>query len=92
MQAKTAIPGMGYFDGYFRDTEGNCSGSGDDGGRRRPSARRPGRAGPTDAAASVSASSTYLTLPAVRPPTRRFSMIMKRITTGMIATMDTPNT
>ena len=34
----------------------------------------------------------YLTLPAVRPPTRRFSMIMKSTTTGMIATIDTPNT
>lgn len=34
----------------------------------------------------------YLTLPAVRPPTRRFSMSMKRTTTGMIATTETPNT
>ena len=34
----------------------------------------------------------YLTLPAVRPPTRRFSMSMNRMTTGMIATIETPNT
>ena len=34
----------------------------------------------------------YLTLPAVRPPTRRFSMIMNSTTTGMIATIETPNT
>lgn len=35
---------------------------------------------------------TYLTLPAVSPPTRRFSMSMNRMTTGRIATIDTPNT
>jgi hypothetical protein len=34
----------------------------------------------------------YLTLPAVRPPTRRFSMSMNRMTTGRIATIETPNT
>lgn len=34
----------------------------------------------------------YFTLPAVRPPTRRFSMSMKRMTTGRIATIETPNT
>jgi hypothetical protein len=27
----------------------------------------------------------YLTLPAVNPPTKYFSILMKRITTGMIA-------
>ena len=35
---------------------------------------------------------SYLTLPAVRPPTSRFSMIMKSTTTGMIATIETPKT
>ena len=34
----------------------------------------------------------YFTLPAVRPLTSRFSMSMKRITTGRIATSETPNT
>lgn len=34
----------------------------------------------------------YLTLPAVSPPTRRFSMSMNRMTTGRIATIETPNT
>lgn len=34
----------------------------------------------------------YLTLPAVRPPTRRFSMSMNSTTTGMIATIETPKT
>ena len=53
--------------------------------RRGP--RRSGRG-----AARPMAPPRYFTLPAVRPPTRRFSMIMKRITTGMIATIETPNT
>jgi len=35
---------------------------------------------------------SYFTLPAVRPPTRRFSMSMNRMTTGRIATIETPNT
>jgi|GEM_PF-5535397 len=35
---------------------------------------------------------SYFTLPAVRPPTSRFSMSMNRMTTGRIATIDTPNT
>ena len=41
---------------------------------------------------TVASRPSYLTLPAVRPPTRRFSMIMKSTTTGMIATIETPNT
>lgn len=35
---------------------------------------------------------SYFTLPAVRPPTSRFSMSMNRMTTGRIATIETPNT
>ena len=34
----------------------------------------------------------HLTLPAVSPPISRFSMSMNRITTGRIATIDTPKT
>ncbi|GGM11480.1 hypothetical protein GCM10010102_04030 [Promicromonospora citrea] len=34
----------------------------------------------------------HLTEPATSPPTRRFSMAMKRSTTGTMATIDTPNT
>src|SRR5690625_2439161 len=35
---------------------------------------------------------SYFTLPAVRPPTRRFSMSMNRIMTGTVATIEPPNT
>lgn len=49
-------------------------------------ARRPAGGGRARRAAR------YFTLPAVRPPTRRFSMSMKSTTTGMIATTETPNT
>ncbi len=40
----------------------------------------------------VSTAASYLTLPAVSPPTRRFSMSMNSTTTGMIATIETPKT
>ena len=67
---------------------------------RIPSRRAGGRQGNAEAwpaavrrgAARPIPPPRYFTLPAVRPPTRRFSMIMKRITTGMIATIETPNT
>ncbi len=54
---------------------------------------RRGRAGVPDGNPGWTGSRVvYFTLPAVRPPTRRFSMSMNRMMTGRIATIETPNT
>src|SRR5690606_36683545 len=49
-------------------------------------------AGEADVVGELVVGRRHLMLPVVRPPTRRFSMIAKRMMTGTIATIETPKT
>ena len=92
VRARRAVASAAERGGRPRESAGGGAGRMPRGREPRAGARRAGAPGARGGRGSAARGIRYLTLPAVRPPTRRFSMIMKSTTTGMIATIETPNT